>query len=118
MRLTTEQDNGIDVLSVDAPRIDSACAEALRDAARAEMAHGDLWLIDLSKVDFMDSSGIGTMVGLLKWMGHDRRMELCGLNPPVLQVFKLTRLDTVFTIHADVAAGHAAHQHGVAKAGR
>ncbi len=118
MRLTTEQDDGIGVLRVDAARIDSACAEALRDAARDEMTHGDLWLIDLSQVNFMDSSGIGTMVGLLKWMGHDRRMELCGLNPPVLQVFKLTRLDAVFTLHADVAAGRAAHEHGVAKAGR
>lgn len=110
MKVMTEVHGNVRVLRIEATRIDSAVASILREIGRTEMTAGPLWLIDLGKVTFMDSSGIGTLVGLLKWMGRERHLELCGMTPAVHNVFRLTRLDAVFRIHEDLAAGIAAHQ--------
>jgi anti-sigma B factor antagonist len=38
----------------------------------------------------------------MKLLGPDRRLELSGLTPTVEKVFRLTRMDTIFTIHRSV----------------
>ena len=47
-------------------------------------------------------STIGAVVAAFKQAGPERRLELAGLTPTVEKVFKLTRMDSVFTIHAAV----------------
>jgi len=56
-------------------------------------------VLDLSRVDFLDSSGLGAVVAMMKMAGPGRRVELAGLTPTVEKVFRLTRMDRVFTIH-------------------
>jgi anti-sigma B factor antagonist len=51
-------------------------------------------------VAFLDSSGLGAVVAVKKLMGPDRRLDLACLTPAVDKVFRLTRMDSVFTIHA------------------
>jgi anti-sigma B factor antagonist len=58
-------------------------------------------ILDLSAVTFIDSSGLGALVGALKQMPTGKRLELAGLTRDVAKVFRLTRMDTVFIIHAD-----------------
>ena len=45
-----------------------------------------------------------------KLLGPDRVLELSGLTPTVEKVFRLTRMDSIFTIHLSVelAVSHAA----------
>ena len=62
-------------------------------------------LIDLSHVAFLDSSGLGAVVAVMKLLGPDRKLELAGLTPTVAKVFRLTRMDTIFTIHPSVPEG-------------
>lgn len=60
-------------------------------------------LVDLSGVSFMDSSGLGVLVGSLK-RSRERGGDLalaCG-EGPVLRVLTITGLDRVFPIHASV----------------
>ncbi len=103
MRLTCEDCGPATILCVQEPRLDSAIASEFRDMAREMVRDGpETYVVDLSHVMFIDSSGVGALVGLLKYIGRDRRLELCGLNAPVLKVFKLTRLDTVFPISDSV----------------
>lgn len=53
----------------------------------------------LDDVDFMDSSGIATLVEGLQWARMtDGRFILSGLRDNVLDVFTLAKLDTVFDI--------------------
>ena len=40
----------------------------------------------------------------MKLLGPDRSLELAGLTPTVEKVFRLTRMDSIFTIHAAVPA--------------
>lgn len=81
-------------------RLDAAMAlrfkERLRDIAARQ---GPLILLDLASVQFMDSSGLGAVLAIRRNLPRGHRIELCGLTPNVDRVFRLTRMDTVFTIH-------------------
>ena len=84
-------------------RIDAAGAIDFKDRMR-DLTSGDTRpvLLDLSQVGFIDSSGLGAIVAVRKALGPDRRFDLAALTPAVEKVFRLTRMDGVFTIHADV----------------
>lgn len=61
---------------------------------------GQFWVIDLAKVDFMDSSGLVSLVkGLKTARQHGCRLVLCNVTDPVRLVLELTHLDSVFTIY-------------------
>jgi anti-sigma B factor antagonist len=53
-------------------------------------------VLDMSQVSFMDSSGLGAVVYVLKHLGHSGRLHICGVTPGVMAVLKLTRMDRVF----------------------
>ena len=53
-------------------------------------------VLDLSAVTFIDSSGLGALVSILKAMGQDGDLVLCGTTGTVTSMFKLTRMDKVF----------------------
>jgi anti-sigma B factor antagonist len=48
---------------------------------------------------------LGAVVGVMKLLGPDRKLDLFGLTPTVAKVFRLTRMDTVFTIHSTMPGG-------------
>lgn len=62
---------------------------------------GDVF-IDLSGVDFIDSSGLAVLVAVLK-LTRERggTLKLFGLQDGPREVFHLTRLDRIFDLHAD-----------------
>lgn len=92
------------LLTVEEARIDAASAVQFKDEMRRLAGDGTCRVVvDMSHVDFLDSSGLGAIVGVLKLLGGDRRMELVGLTPNVAKVFRLTRMETVFLIHASVS---------------
>jgi anti-sigma B factor antagonist len=88
------------------PRIDAASAIQFKETMRplAGVGHGPV-VLDLSRVGFLDSSGLGAVVAVMKLIGPNRKLELAGLTPNVDKVFRLTRMDSVFTIHADIPHG-------------
>ncbi len=101
MNLIVTEFDGDLLVRVGEDRIDAAAAVQFRDAMRTLSARGHRRLVlDLSQVTFVDSSGLGAIVGAMKHLGADRDLELAALAPPVARVFRLTRLDEVFRIHA------------------
>ena len=61
--------------------------------------HQALWVIDLAKVDFMDSAGLVSLVAGLKAARNSAcRLVLCNVQAPVRLIFELTQLDSVFEI--------------------
>ncbi|MBV1925682.1 MAG: STAS domain-containing protein [Rhodobacteraceae bacterium] len=99
MGLTSTLTNGIKIISISDSRIDAAMAIQFKQDMRAETDGGpDRVVLDLSAVDFVDSSGLGAIVASLKQMGAGRRLDLAGLTPTVDKVFRLTRMDTVFKL--------------------
>lgn len=58
-----------------------------------------LWVIDLAAVDFMDSSGLVSLVKVLTAARQSGcRLVLCDVKAPVRLVLELTQLDSVFEI--------------------
>ena len=111
MELDSNILDGVQVITVNADRIDSAGAIRFKDAMRAEAGDGPgRVVLDLGQVAFVDSSGLGAIVAVMKFLGPDRKLDLAGLTPDVDKVFRLTRMDTVFGIFPDVsgAIGRAA----------
>lgn len=99
MSLTSTLINGVKIITVAASRIDAAMAIQFKEDMRTETKGGpDRVILDLSGVDFVDSSGLGAIVASLKQMGAGRRLDLAGLTPTVDKVFQLTRMDTVFNL--------------------
>lgn len=92
-------------------RIDAACAIQFKERMRdlTQTADGRV-VLDLARVMFLDSSGLGAIVAVRKLLAPDRVLELSSLTPTVEKVFRLTRMDTIFTIHPshEVAVSHAA----------
>lgn len=105
MNLVSEDIGPLRIVTVDEARIDAAVAIQFKDAMRAMTDAGPRRVVlDLSSVSFLDSSGLGAVVAAMKQAGPERSLELAGLTPTVEKVFHLTRMDTVFTIHPDVAS--------------
>lgn len=88
------------VLHVHGNRIDAAEATNFKElfcSATQEMPHRVV--LNLKGVDFIDSSGLGAIVRAMKMLGPNDRLELCHLEEAVQKVFRLTRMDSVFSIY-------------------
>ena len=60
-------------------------------------------VIDLSRVPYMDSSGVATLVEAMQIARrHSTDLVLCTLQPKVQSVFEIARLDRVFRITENV----------------
>ena len=56
-------------------------------------------VVDLSKVDYMNTPGVATLVESLQIAKKAKtRLILCGMNEKVFAIFKIARLDTI--LHA------------------
>jgi len=55
-------------------------------------------VLDLSQVDFVDSSGLGVIVSCLKTLGGSGDLMICGIKETVMSLFQLTRMNRVFQI--------------------
>ncbi len=110
MSLTSTATDTAQIITVNAARIDAAMAIQFKEDMREQAADGPARVIlDLSAVEFIDSSGLGAIVAAMKQLGSGRRLDLAGLTPTVDKVFRLTRMDTVFDLFASlddaIAAG-------------
>ncbi|NTW38865.1 MAG: STAS domain-containing protein [Cellulomonadaceae bacterium] len=82
--------------------IDVYTAPVLREelASLVDSEHTNL-VVDLSAVSFMDSTGLGVLVGALKkvrTLGGD--LALVINEEKILKVFRITALTQVFSIHS------------------
>ena len=84
-------------------RLDAAVAVQFKDAMRDLTRDApERIVLDMGGVEFLDSSGLGAIVGAMKVLAPDHRLEIADLTPAVAKVFKLTRMDSFFVIHANV----------------
>jgi anti-sigma B factor antagonist len=59
--------------------------------------------IDMKEIDFIDSSGLGALVGSLKGVsGVQGEIRIAGLSPEVRTIFELTRLHRIFDIYENI----------------
>ncbi len=99
MTLTSKDRGDVRLVTVTTPRIDAAVAIRFKESMRECTADGPQRVVlDLTGVEFIDSSGLGAIVAAMKQLGGGQRLDLAGLSPTVAKVFRLTRMDTVFRL--------------------
>ena len=70
-------------------------------------------VVNLEGVDFLDSTGLGVLVGALKRVkAHDGTLALVCTQEKILKIFKITGLTKVFPIHDSVEAAAASGDMG------
>ncbi len=103
LKVGTREDSGRTVVNVGG-EIDVYTAPTLRQQLSDLVAQGKYHLVlDLEDVAFLDSTGLGVLVGGLKRVrAHDGSMHLVCTQERILKVFRITGLTKVFPIHASV----------------
>jgi anti-sigma B factor antagonist len=85
--------------------VDVYTAPRLREAVVTAIESGNTRLvIDVENVEFLDSTGVGVLVGALKKVrSAGGTLDIVCTQPRLLKIFDITGLDKVFGLHTSVA---------------
>ncbi|MGD8291446.1 MAG: STAS domain-containing protein [Desulfobacterales bacterium] len=105
MEILEEKINDVHILNLNG-RLDATCVSDLKDVVLAMIDADKLKiLIDMAKVDFVDSSGLGTLVTCLRSVTKAGGVfKIATLRKDPKKLFEITRLDRVFDMHEDRGA--------------
>ena len=105
LTLKTRDVDGRTIVAVGG-EIDVYTAPKLRDKITELVGHGSYHLVvDMQQVEFLDSTGLGVLVGGLKRVrSHNGDLSLVCTQHRILKVFEITGLTKVFSIHDTVDA--------------
>jgi len=103
LKLDDHMKDGIRVVDVEG-EIDVYTAPRLRELLIELVNKGDYQLVvNMEKVEFLDSTGLGVLVGGLKRVrAHDGSLDLVCRQERILKIFRITGLTKVFGIHDTV----------------
>ena len=100
MIFVQEEQAGYTIVRFEEQRLDVLVAQELKLELLKILENGiERLALDLSKVSFVDSSGLGALVAVMKKIGSEGTLRLWGLTPEVKSVFELTQLYKVFDIY-------------------
>ena len=98
-------DQGVATLSLAGSRLDAANAAEFKEALARTIDEGQTRIVlDMAGIAFIDSSGLGALVGILKRLGSRGDLALAAVQPGVQKALTLTRMDRVFQIFPDTGS--------------
>jgi anti-sigma B factor antagonist len=103
--LSAREEAGVSILAV-AGEVDIYTAPSLDERLSALIAEGSYRIVvDMTGVDFLDSTGLGVMVKALKRVReHDGSLDVVVSSDRIHKVFRITGLDRVITLHDTLPA--------------
>ncbi len=97
------------IVTVDTDRLDAAAAPAFKKALEAHVTgQPRRVVIDASQIQFLDSTGLGVFVSLLKMMGEPGILAIVGAQPAVRRLLQITQLDRIFRLFDTLSDAEAA----------
>ena len=95
----TELTNDILKIEPDIARIDAAVAGKFKEILFEKIENGvNNIILDLNKVKFIDSSGLGVIVATYKKLKVNGKLVILTKSQAILTMFKITRLEKVLNI--------------------
>jgi anti-anti-sigma factor len=80
-------------------RLSAETSSHLKTEVKALLPNKRRLILDLSELGYMDSSGLGTLVGLyISAKGAKCELQLLNLNPRIRELFSMSNLLSVFEI--------------------
>src|SRR5215469_6317397 len=103
LKLDHYNKDGIEIVDVEG-EIDVYTAPRLRELLIDLVNNGNHQIVvNMEKVEFLDSTGLGVLVGGLKRVrAHDGSLDLVCTQERILKIFRITGLTKVFGIHNSV----------------
>lgn len=103
--------DGVTVVKVNG-EIDVFSSPRLREMLLDVIENGGLHLVvDLGDVTFLDSTGLGVLVGIFhRLRARNGTMSFVGANDRVRRVFHVTQLTKIFVLHDTIEDAVAAHE--------
>ena len=100
MEIAVDQIGDVAVVAVAVEELDAGnTVEFKRDMSPVLEANTKV-VLDLSKLRFVDSSGLGAFLSCLRKMNaKGSGLRLCGMSPQVRTVIELVRMHRIFDIH-------------------
>lgn len=91
--------NGITIMRFEVPHIEHENIDAIRSLMLdyVDANHPERVVINLRKIDYMHSLGIGLLTGMLKHMhAYGGKLKLCSLQAEVHELLTVTHMHTIF----------------------
>ena len=99
MNLPVHRDGETFTVTLSEPRLDALCAAGFRRAPSvAQSCSARRIVVDLSATSFIDSSGLGALVSVLRKLSGPGSLVLRGVTPPVERALRLARLDRILVL--------------------
>jgi anti-sigma B factor antagonist len=101
MDIPVEERDGVAVAEIPVDELDASNSGELKRAMAPILDRYSKLVIDLGRLRFVDSSGLGAMLSCLRHLtakGGD--LKLCGMSKPVRATFELVRMHRIFDIFA------------------
>jgi anti-sigma B factor antagonist len=106
MQLKIEDKNGVAVCAIMGDIDINSSPELKKSFDQIIKAKKDKVLVNFSGVDYVDSSGLATLVEILKNMrSFGGKLKLAALSQKVLGLFEITKLNKLFDIASDEQEG-------------
>jgi anti-sigma B factor antagonist len=103
MKIETKETGRYLVVKVLEQRMGADRAVSFKDEMCKLIDHGHTsFVLDLSEVKFIDSTGLGAILSVLKRIGKSGDILVTGASDTVGSMFKLTRMDRVFQMFPTV----------------
>ena len=97
--INMRKENNVLIVYPNVEELNASIAARFKDEMEKVIKEGNnIIIINLTGIEFIDSTGLASIVSSLKLIGRNGQLVLCGLHRNVMSVFKLTRMDRVFQI--------------------
>ncbi len=100
MKMSTKTENDVTILCPEGKITLGDGDQELGEAVRSVLDGGSRKVvIDFSKVSYLDSSGVGELVGCYTSIKNKSgALRVCGMNPKIFGLMKMTSLHSVFDV--------------------
>jgi anti-sigma B factor antagonist len=100
MDIAVDKIGSIAVATVPADELDASNAGEFKRDIAPVLEDNTRLVLDLSRLRFVDSSGLGAMLSCLRQLGaKGGDLKLCGMSKQVRGLFELVRMHRIFDIY-------------------
>ncbi len=99
MMVRTTNVGEVSLGTVESKVLDAGTTASFKEGMKPLLVEGAKVVLDLSRVEFIDSSGLGALVSSLRLAhGMNAEIKLFGLRKPVRALFELVKMHRVFEV--------------------
>lgn len=88
------------LLHIASEHLDAGNVNTFKQLIQPYLDENQVVLVDMSALNFVDSSGLGSLLSCLRSMNNKGgKLKLIGMTKPVHSLFELVRMNRIFSIY-------------------